>query len=86
MQSMERVGSALDNAAVESFHSVLEVEYVHRRTFATRAEARLKIATWIADFSHIRRRHSAADGKPPITFERIIQEARTETDQEDRAA
>lgn len=39
VQSMGRVGSALDNAAAESFHSVLKVEYVHRHTFATRAEA-----------------------------------------------
>jgi transposase InsO family protein len=42
VQSMGRVGSALDNAAAESFHSVLKVEYVHRHVFATRAEARLK--------------------------------------------
>lgn len=50
VQSMGRVGSALDNAAAESFHSVLKVEYVHRHRFATRAEARLKTATWIANF------------------------------------
>ncbi|WP_159424286.1 integrase core domain-containing protein [Streptomyces sp. 3214.6] len=60
---MGRAGSALDNAAAKSFHSVLKVEYVHRHVFATRAEARLKIATWIADFYNTRRRHSAADGE-----------------------
>lgn len=54
---MGRVGSALDNAAAESFHSVLKVEYVHRHDFATRTEARLKIVTWIADFYNTRRRH-----------------------------
>jgi putative transposase len=86
VQSMGRVGSALDNAAAESFHSVLKVEYVHRHTFATRAEARLKIATWIADFYNTKRRHSAAGGKPPVEFERIIQEARARTDQEGQAA
>ncbi|MGW6919147.1 hypothetical protein ACWGB8_35825 [Kitasatospora sp. NPDC054939] len=42
---MGRVGSALDNAAAESFHSTIKVEYVHRHRFATRTEARLKIAT-----------------------------------------
>ncbi|WP_249402381.1 integrase core domain-containing protein [Streptomyces sp. YIM 121038] len=47
---MGRVGSALDNAAAESFHSSIKAEYIHRHRFATRAEARLKIATWIADF------------------------------------
>jgi transposase InsO family protein len=59
---------------------------VHRHTFATRAEARLKTATWITDFYNTKRRHSAAGGKPPVEFERIIQEARAQTDQEGRAA
>ncbi|WP_406491645.1 integrase core domain-containing protein [Streptomyces sp. NBC_00846] len=72
VQSMGRVGSALDNAAAESFHSVLKVEYVHRYRFTTRAEARLRIATWITDFYNTRRRHSAAGGQSPITFEKTI--------------
>ncbi|MEU7862065.1 integrase core domain-containing protein [Nonomuraea sp. NPDC049141] len=55
VQSMGRVGSALDNAAAEAFNSTLKVEYVHRHRFRTRAEARLKIATWIADFYNIMR-------------------------------
>ncbi|WP_425570751.1 integrase core domain-containing protein [Nonomuraea rosea] len=59
----------LDNAAAEAFNSTLKVEYVHRHRFSTRAEARLKIATWIADFYSTTRRHSANDGLPPITFE-----------------
>jgi transposase InsO family protein len=49
-QSMGRVGSALDNAVAESFNSTIKVEYIHRRRFATRAEARYKIATWIVEF------------------------------------
>ncbi|TDD13026.1 integrase core domain-containing protein [Nonomuraea diastatica] len=43
---------------------------MHRQRFRTRAEARLKIATWIADFYNTTRRHSANDGLPPTTFER----------------
>lgn len=43
VQSMSRVGSAMDNAA-EAFNSILKVEYVHRHHFRTRSEARLKIA------------------------------------------
>ncbi|RBQ11618.1 IS3 family transposase [Spongiactinospora rosea] len=70
VQSMGRVGCALDNAAAEAFNSTLKVEYVHRHRFRTRAEARLKIATWIADFYNTTRRHSANDGLPPTTFER----------------
>lgn len=83
---VEPVGSALDNAAAESFHSVLKVEYVHRHDLATRAEARLKTVTWITDFYKTRRRHSAAGGRPPVEFERTIQQARTRTDQDARAA
>ncbi|MEU4229124.1 IS3 family transposase [Nonomuraea sp. NPDC026600] len=66
VQSMGRVGCALDNAASEAFNSTLKVEYVHRQRFRTRAEVRLKIATWIADFYNVKRRHSANDGLPPV--------------------
>ncbi|WP_053175702.1 integrase core domain-containing protein [Nonomuraea sp. SBT364] len=76
VQSMGRVGCALDNAAAEAFNSTLKVEYVHRHRFRTRAEARLKIATWIADFYNTNRRHSANDSLPPITFERHMIEKR----------
>ena len=75
VQSMGRVGSALDNAAAEAFNSILKVEYVHRRRFTTRAEARLKIATWIVDFYNTRRRHSACDGLSPADYERITAQA-----------
>jgi transposase InsO family protein len=76
VQSMGRVGSALDNAAAEAFNSTIKVEYIHRHRFRTRAEARLKIATWIVDFYNIRRRHSACDGMSPIEYERFMAEAR----------
>lgn len=76
VQSMGRVGSALDNAVAESFNSVLKVEFVHRHAYATRAEARIRIATWIAGFYNTRRRHSKAGGLPPVEFERVTQETR----------
>jgi putative transposase len=76
LQSMGRVGSALDNAAAESFNSTIKVEYIHRHRFATRAEARLKISTWIVDFYNLRRRHSTCDGMSPIDYERFMAEAR----------
>ncbi|MER7209861.1 IS3 family transposase [Streptosporangium sp. NPDC000239] len=79
VQSMGRVGCALDNAAAESFNSSLKVEFAYRNRFATRTEARLKIATWIADFYNTRRRHSAADGLPPIVYEQQVTAARAAT-------
>jgi putative transposase len=76
VQSMGRVGCALDNGAAESLNSTLKVEFVYRHHFRTRAEARLKIATWIADFYNVKRRHGANDGLPPVTFERQMIEKR----------
>ncbi|MEH0541563.1 integrase core domain-containing protein [Streptomyces sp. B21-105] len=67
-QSMGRVGSCFDNAVSEAFNSVLKVEYVHRHTFATRAAARISIATWITDFYNTRRLHSC-HWKSPIDYE-----------------
>ncbi|MFD7274598.1 IS3 family transposase, partial [Streptomyces mirabilis] len=68
-QSMGRVGSCF-NAVSEAFNSVLKVEYVHRRAFATRTEARLKIATWITGFYNTCRLHSVCGYRSPIDYER----------------
>ncbi|WP_433476365.1 hypothetical protein ACQPZP_04510 [Spirillospora sp. CA-142024] len=43
------------------------------KALASRAEARIKIATWIADFYTTQRRHSAGGGLAPITFEQQSQ-------------
>ncbi|MEU3756800.1 integrase core domain-containing protein [Streptomyces olivoreticuli] len=69
VQSMGRVGSALDNAIAEATNSTLKVEYIHRHRLRTRAEARIKIATWITDWYNPRRRHSACDWLSPIDYE-----------------
>ncbi|MGW0886549.1 IS3 family transposase [Streptomyces sp. NPDC002671] len=68
-QSMGRVGSCFDNAVSEAFNSVLKVEYVHRQTFVTRTEARLKIATWITGFYNTLRLHSVCGYRSPIDYE-----------------
>ncbi|MDP9865895.1 transposase InsO family protein [Streptosporangium brasiliense] len=79
VQSMGRAGCALDNAPAESFNSTLKVEFAYRHRFATRAEARLKIATWIAGFYNTRRRHGALRGLSPIVHEQQITAARAAT-------
>jgi len=75
-QSMGRVGCALDNAAAEAFNSTRKVEFAHRHTFTGRAEARIKISTWIADFYNATRRHTTNDGLAPFTFERQMAQKR----------
>jgi putative transposase len=77
-QSMGRVGSCFDNAVSEAFNSVLKVEYVHRHTFTTRTEARIRIATWITDFYNSRRLHSVCGFQSPIDYEHNYQASLTE--------
>ena len=50
-QSMGRTGSALDNAAAESFFSTLQHELISRRRWHTRDQARRDIAAWIDTWS-----------------------------------
>ncbi|GAA4982019.1 hypothetical protein GCM10025734_02820 [Kitasatospora paranensis] len=84
VQLTGHVGSALDNAAAESFKSLIKVEYIHRHHFTARDQARIKIATWITDFYNTRRRHTSAAGHAPAEFERLISNARAEHIQLDR--
>jgi putative transposase len=72
-QSMGRVGSALDNAVIESWHSTLEFELRRDASFATRAEARRAVAEWIEDYNHDRR-HSALGMRSPIAHEHALLE------------
>jgi len=67
-QSMGRPGSALDNAAIESFHSTLEFELRSVEDFATRAAARTRVAAWIDEYNTIRR-HSAIGMISPAAWE-----------------
>lgn len=67
-QSVGRAGVCWDNAAAESFWSSLKRELVHRRRFATRAEARRAIVAWLYRYNH-RRLHSSLGYIPPIEWE-----------------
>jgi putative transposase len=45
--SMGQVGTAADNAAMESFFSLLQNNVLNRQRWKTRDELRIAIATWI---------------------------------------
>lgn len=81
-QSMGRVGSALDNAVIESWHSTLEFELRRLERFTTRTQARRSVAAWIEDYNRDRR-HSALGMSSPIDYERAL---RTRTDPPEKAA
>ena len=72
--SMGTVGDAYDNAMAESFFATLECELLNRRSFKSKAEARLVLFTWIEGWYNPRRRHSALEQKSPANFERTHQD------------
>ena len=72
--SMGSVGDAYDNAMAESFFASLECELIDRRSFQSKAEARLALFTYIEGWYNPRRRHSALGRISPINFERTYLE------------
>jgi putative transposase len=68
--SMGRVGAAGDNAAMESFYSLLQKNVLNRRRrWRTRAELRYEIVVWIEHTYNRRRRQRALGKLTPIEFE-----------------
>ncbi len=71
--SMGQVGSAGDNAAMESFFALLQKNVLDRRhRWATRDELRIEIVTWIERTYHQRRRQAALGRLTPIEYEIIM--------------
>ena len=73
--SMGRVGACADNAAMESFFSLLQKNVLNRRRWATREQLRLAILTWIEKTYHRRRRQDRLGRLTPIEFETLLQAA-----------
>jgi putative transposase len=67
--SMGSVGDCFDNAMCESFFATLECELLDREHFATRAEARRAIFSFIEGWYNPHRRHSALGYQSPVTYE-----------------
>ncbi len=70
--SMGKVGTAADNAAMESFFALLQKNVLDRRTRTTRDELRIEIITWIERTYHRRRRQTALGRLTPIEYETIM--------------
>ena len=69
--SMGRVASAGDNAAMESFFSLLQKNVLDTRHWETREELRLAIVVWIETKYNRRRRQRALGKLTPFEFEMI---------------
>lgn len=70
--SMGRVGAAGDNAAMESFLSLLQKKALNQQAWTTRQELRLAIVTWIERHYHRRLPQDALNGLTPIEYEARI--------------
>ena len=70
--SMGQVGSAGDNAAMESFFSLLQKNVLNRQRWATRDQLRIAIVTWIERTYHRRRRQPTLGKLTPIEYEAIM--------------
>jgi putative transposase len=70
--SMGRVGAAGDNAAMESFFSLLQKNVLDRRSWTTRQELRIAIVRWIERTYHRRRRQAALGRLTPVEYELIM--------------
>ena len=68
--SMGSVGDAYDNAMAESFFASLECELLAKRSFETKADAKLALFSYIEGWYNPRRRHSGLGRVSPINFER----------------
>jgi transposase InsO family protein len=67
--SMGRVGACGDNAAMESFFSLLQKNGLDRQRWTSREELRVAIVTWIERTYHRRRRQRGLGRLTPIEFE-----------------
>src|SRR5215218_528055 len=64
-----------DNAAMESFFSLLQKNVLNRRRWATREQLRLAIVVWIERTYHRRRRQDTLGRMTPIEFETLTKAA-----------
>ena len=73
--SMGRVGACADNAAMESFFSLLQKNVLNRQRWQTREELRLAIVLWIEKTYHRRCRQDSLGRLTPIEYETLHQTA-----------
>ena len=69
--SMNGVGSWYDNAPMESFFGTLKSEWVYRRVYHTRNQAKTDIFYYIESFYNRHRSHSSLDFLSPEDYEQL---------------
>jgi transposase InsO family protein len=77
-QSMGATGICFDHSPSEAFFASLKRELVHRRRFATRADARRAIIRWIEGWYNARRLHSTLNYLTPNEKETLYERTRAQ--------
>lgn len=77
VRSIGQVGSAGDNAAMESFFSLLQKSVLNRHRWATRDDLRIAIITRIERTYYRRRGQTVLGRLTPIEYETIMTPAAT---------
>lgn len=72
LQSMGQVGAAGDNAAMESFFSLLQKNVLDRKGWGCRIELRLAIVAWVEGKYHRKRRQRKLGKLTPIEYETVM--------------
>lgn len=67
--SMSAQGYCYDNAAMESFFSTLKTELIHRQSWNSHHELKLRLFEYIETFYNRKRLHSALNYQSPVDFE-----------------
>ena len=66
---MGQVGTSADNAAMESWFSLLQMNVLNRSRWITRNALRIAIVTWTERTYHRRRRQDRLGRLTPIEYE-----------------
>jgi putative transposase len=80
LASMGAVGSAYDNAMVESFFASLKEELIYQRAWPTRHELEMEVFSYIEGFYNPKRRHSRLDNLSPAAYEQLLKEQMTDNE------
>ena len=75
---MGRVAAAGDNAAMESFFSLLQKNVFERRRWRTRSELEYAVIVWIEHTYNRRRRQRALGKLTPVAFELAFRPSSTD--------
>ena len=73
--SMGQVAPAGDNAAMESFFSLLQKNVLNRKRWSNQEELRVAIIAWIESTYHRRRRQIRLEKLTPVEYETIMNPA-----------